>query len=199
MVAGMDYMEKELDLLYAAVRATMERSIHTVPPKIYRSEKGFLMHQDFRGDRSDADLENEIHLLIHNIASLRDHLRRYAREGAKGVERVDDTIKRSRDLQIIIDLWNTKKHSKPDRSGGYSRLQPRLENAKATMRLTAKSGHAAFYTAPPGGPQQATPGATRVITTADVVDRSGNRVDDFDAIATRAVDAWKALLTELNR
>src|SRR3954466_2240912 len=80
--AAMDeLLAKELELLFAALGKTAEFNLHKTPPQVYKSNKGVLLHQDFRGGRSDADIENDIQLVIHNIGSLFDYLRAWARAG----------------------------------------------------------------------------------------------------------------------
>ena len=72
---------KEIELLYASVGKTAEFDLHKTPPQIYKSDKAALMLQDFRGGRTDADIENDLQLVTHNIGSLFDHLRAWAKAG----------------------------------------------------------------------------------------------------------------------
>jgi hypothetical protein len=191
-----DSLATELRLLYTAIAKTAEFDLSKSPPTYFRSDKAHGVFQDFRGGRSDEDLQNDIQLVIHNIGSLFDHLRAWARAGARGVDNVERTIQASRDLQIIMDLWNLKKHHGHDRKGGWSKLFPRLANYTSHLRVKAASGErAASYAITAAGPMSTR--GNHVVVTADVLDSTGARIGDFHDIAARAVEAWKQLINKL--
>ena len=73
-----DDLNQRLDRIYAAIEAVKESDLSKIPPKIVTGEGFLAISQDFRGSLSDADLSNSAHTLIHNIANLPDHLKRWA-------------------------------------------------------------------------------------------------------------------------
>ncbi len=62
------------------------------------------MFCDFRDGRKDAELENDVHTVIANIAGLKDHLRHWCKAQGIDQNKVHDAIRASRPLQIIFDL-----------------------------------------------------------------------------------------------
>src|SRR5438552_493937 len=106
--------------VYAAIGAIEERDPTKLKATVIQNEKITAVHQDFRGGQSDDQLVNFAHMLIHNIANLRDHLRRWAAHNGKEKDAIDRAADASPDLQIIRDLSNNDKHGYPPRDGGYS-------------------------------------------------------------------------------
>lgn len=191
-------LAKELRLLYRSIGRATVADLTKVPITQYRSNRGYGMFQDFSGGRSPEDLEIDIHSVIHSLSSLFDHLRAWARSGARGVDNVVVAVRASRDLQIIMDLWTLKKHGNHNRNGGWSKLRPTLTNIAARMKITARAGQGvASYFITPDGKQHATPGSF-VVTTADVIDGKGQKIGDFHEIATSAIEAWKQLISQLS-
>jgi hypothetical protein len=186
-----DPLITELRLLYNAIGKTAEYDLSKAPSQVYRSAKGVLVYQDFRGGHSDDDLQNDIELVIHSIGSLRDHIREWAKAGSRDAGKINEAIRRSRDLQIIMDLWNLKKHhtlTRPEWSG----LSPRLANFNSHLRLTTATGERhAFWT-----PSASSKG-NHIVTTADVLNKDGGHIGDFHEIAGRALEAWKQLINRL--
>lgn len=103
-----DELVDRLHRCYAAVDAAVEGDLSKFPPKIMADEKQFSMYQDFIGGLSDAQLSNLAHTIIHNIANLQDHLRRWAGRNGLDTKVINMTITASPALQIIIDLSNNE-------------------------------------------------------------------------------------------
>jgi hypothetical protein len=61
-----DSLAKELGLLYASIGKTADYDLRKTPPTVHQSDRGVLIHQDFRGGRSDEEIENDLQLVIHN-------------------------------------------------------------------------------------------------------------------------------------
>jgi len=106
--------------LYAAIGDTAEIDISKFQPRLGSSGKCVFVCQDFRGGLSDEQISNLAHSAISNLANLRDHLRRWAKLHGHDPDRIDDAVKKSFELQVIIDLSNVDKHGYPPRDGGCS-------------------------------------------------------------------------------
>src|SRR5690242_16385433 len=102
-------LNRQIELLYDSIGRTVETNISKIPPKRHASHKGVAIMQDFRGARTDAQIENDIQLMIHNICSFEAELRTWAKKSARGVSQVEQVSESSRDLRLLFDLWNRKK------------------------------------------------------------------------------------------
>jgi hypothetical protein len=184
-------------LIYAAVKATIEFGMAKLPAKVVRGEKWKGFFQDFTGNLSEHDIALAVQSVIHNIASLYDHLKKWARANGKDETQVESTFRGSLDLKIVRDLWDRDKHGGDLRNGGYSHKAPRLADIRRMMKLTtqAKVGSFVTMTFGPGGvPQIGGDGSAKAIMTADVLDKDGQKLGDLFETEERSVEAWESLL-----
>ena len=194
-----DAILQRISRIYAAVGSIEEDDPQKLKATVIQTEKIKAVFQDFRGGYSDDDLSNQAHSVIHNIANLRDHLRRWASHHDQDKNKVDQTVDNSPELQIIRDLSNNDKHGYPPRDGGRSGQCPQLIEINRVMRLQtqAKKGSMIAMTIGAGGvPNFIGDGTAKAVVTGDVVDKDGNRVGDLYEIANRAVRAWEQLLVD---
>ena len=69
--------------IYASVDAIQEFDMTKLPATV-RQDQGYIsVSQDFTGGLTQAEIDNVAYSLIHNIANLHDHLRRWARRTGK--------------------------------------------------------------------------------------------------------------------
>ena len=168
---------------------------------ITKTEQFIALCQDFRGDLNDEELSNLAHSMIHNIANLCDHLRRWAAHNGQDKNKVDETVNQSFALQIIKDLSNNDKHGYPPRDGGRSGISPKLVGINRVFQLTTKpevGAYMAMTLGHDGTPKVSGSGSAKAVITGDVVDRSNNRIGDLHEIAIEAVEAWEQLLNDFN-
>ncbi len=155
------------------------------------------IEQDFRGGLSQDDLENLVHNLIHNIANLGNHLRKWAKQNNHDRGLVDEAIRTSRPLQIMIDLSNNDKHGYPPRESGRSGLTPRLVNINRVMELrpaARKGSTVGMQLCSDGTPRILGDGRAAAVITGDVVDKNQGYIGDLSRLATEAVEQWEHLL-----
>jgi len=120
--------------IYAAIDAVQEFDLAKVPSRVISTSQVQGVMQDFRGGMSEEEIANSAYALIHNIANLRDHLRRWAAKNGKDKGKVDATFAASLELRILQDLSNNDKHG-PPRDDGNSGLAPTLQEINREMRL----------------------------------------------------------------
>jgi hypothetical protein len=190
----MSDINRRLERLFVALKVTRRTDFEKFPAQVYASERSWFMYQDFRGRRSDAELELVANQLLSEIAHLEGYFRRWARGTSRGVEVVDETIRNSRELQIVIDLANRDKHG-GDAHKSRSRLNPSLKNIDSHFSLTAPGGGPASVLTfgQMGIPKTNHAEGGCVEVTADVVDGSGNFIDYLPRICSRAIQAWEHL------
>ncbi len=184
--------------IHAALDATVEVDLGKLEAKLIETEHGNSVYQDFSGGLSPEELENLAFSLIHNIANLHDHLRRWAaRTDARKEDDIDDAFHKSLPLKIMKDLSNVDKHG-PPRNRGFSGLAPRLEGVRRSLRITAKPNKGVEITmGPRGTPQLTGEGSAKAILTGEVVDSDGNRIGELMGLATAAITAWETVARDL--
>ncbi len=194
-------MDNELTIrirrLYAAIDGIEESDLRAFKGKIVATEKHIEFYQDFRAGLTDEELSNRVHSLIYNIASLYDHLRKWADNNGYNKNKVEIAVNNSEALKIIIDLANNDRHGYPPRDGGRSRKSPKLVDLDRVLQLTTGSepgSGVAVTFGRDGTPMIAGSGSAKVIITGDVIDKDGNRIGDLSEIAVTAVEAWEQLL-----
>lgn len=195
----MDTILQRINRIYAAIGAIEENDPKKLRATVIQTDKIKAVFQDFRGSFSDDDLSNYAHTVIHNIANLQDHLRRWAAHNGHEKTKVDQIVANSLDLQIIKDLSDNDKHGYPRRDGGYSGKYPQLVNINRVMQLKtqAKKGSTSGMTLGTDGvPKFFGDGTAKAIITGDVVNNNNNRIGDLHEIATKAVEAWEQLLAD---
>jgi hypothetical protein len=184
--------------IYASIDAVQEFDLGKVPAKVVHTEQVFTLWQDFSGGLSQEEIVNTAYMLIHNIANLRDNLRRWAARNGKDKGKVDATFSASRELQIIQDLSNHDKHG-PDRTGGCSGVGPTLQEIGRIMRLSGgEAGSETLVVFGPAGPQVSSTGGSTaaIVITGPVVAKDGTPLGDLFDMELAAVQAWDNLLGE---
>lgn len=194
-----DDILQRISRIYAAIGSIEEDDPHKLKATVIQTEKIKAVCLDFRAGFSDDDLSNQAHSVIHNVANLRDHLRRWASHHNQDKNKVDQAVSDCLELQVIQDLSNNDKHGYPPRDGGYSGECPQLIEIDRVMRLQtqAKKGSMIGMTfGADGVPKFHGDGTAMAVITGSVVDNDGNRIGDLYDIANKAVEAWETLLVE---
>ena len=194
-----DTIRQRISRIYAAIGAIEEADPQKLKATVIQTEKISAVFQDFRGGFSDDELSNQAHTVIHNIANLRDNLRRWAASKGHDKNKVDTAVENSFELQVIQDLSNNDKHGYPLRDGGHSKRSPHLIEINRVMCLQtqAKKGSMIAMTCGADGvPRFLGDGTAKAVVTGDVVDNANGRVGDLYEIAIKGVEAWERLLVD---
>jgi hypothetical protein len=185
-------LQRRIRRIYSAIQATEDNDISHYPPVLTMTEKMMIIHQDWRGDMTHEELENDAHTAVHNIANLYDHLRHQAARSGVDKRLVDDAACESLAIQIVRDLSNNDKHGYPTRDRGYSTLAPKLQNVSRVLRVsTGKQSNSGVSVSVSLNHVTQTKGSNsaKVIITGEVVDSDGNTVGDLHSFLVEAVDA----------
>lgn len=183
--------------LYAAIGATEETDISKFMPKVINDGNRVGFYQDWSGGHSDAELANTAHVLIYNIANLKDLLKKWAVRSGKDKTKVDDAFKSSQALKIIKDLSNNDRHGYDPKKRGNSGKAPRVDRITSIMQMTTKPEKGAFVSLTlnrQGVAKIAGSGAAKVIITGDILDRDGNKIGDLHKTALETVKVWENVL-----
>ena len=196
-----DDLIARIQCLYAAIKATEETDISRFMPTVISDGKRVCFYHDWRGGRSDAELANTIHILIYNIANLKDLLMKWADKNGKDKTKVYDAFKKSLALRIIKDLSNNDRHGYNPRKPGNSRKSPRVDNITTVIQLTTgpEKGSTVRLTVDlQGVPRAAGSGTAKVIITGDILDRNNNRIGDLHKTMLESVEVWESVLDDFD-
>ena len=194
-----DELTLRIQRIYEAVDAVVETDISKLKPKIIKDGKRVTIYQNFSGGRSNAEIENNANILIHNVANLKDHLKKWAKNNGKDKTKVDDAFNDSQVLRTIQDLSNNDKHGYPPRDGGYSGKSPRVDKINTIMQMTASPEKGSFIGLTlnrQGAPKIIGGGSAKVIITGDIFDRDGNKIGELHKTLLKAINDWEEVLRE---
>ena len=192
-----DALISRVQRLYVAIGATEETDISKFMPKVINDGSRVGFYQDWSGGRSDAELANTAHMLIYNIANLKDLLKKWGVRNGKDKTKVDSAFKSSQALKIIKDLSNNDRHGYDPKKRGNSGKSPRVDRITSIMRMTTKPEKGSFVSLTlnrQGVPQIAGSGTGKVIITGDILDGAGNKIGDLHETALEAVKIWQSVL-----
>jgi hypothetical protein len=193
-------LQNRIRRIYAAIGDTVEIDISKFRPQVGSSEECVFVFQDFRGGLSDEQISNIAHSAIHNLANLRDHLRRWATLSGHDPKKIDRAVQKSLELQVIIDLSNADKHGYPPRDGGRSGRAPKLSEVNRVMKLstgTQPHSSAGLTLTPEPVARLVGSGSATVVVTGTIVDEAGCHLGDLHAFLAKGTAAWENLLAEL--
>jgi hypothetical protein len=196
-----DDVLNRLHRIYAALDTAVEGDLNKFPPTVVSNERGFAMYQDFLGGLGPAQLSNLAHSVIHNIANLYDHLRRWMAKNGQDQKSVDQIVARYPSLQLIRDLSNNDKHGYSPHNGGHSGKAPKLVEVNRVLKLTTGTapGSAVMVVFTPQGPKQTATGGggLAVVVTATIIDGQSAPLGDLHDIEVEALKAWEQELRSL--
>jgi hypothetical protein len=147
---------------------------------------------------SQSELQNSVTLLVANIASLKDHLKKWCNANGSNFN-AETVLNTCREAALIHDLWNSDKHGGLDRAP-RSGVTPQITDLRKALRLTSgtTAGSGAFFTMDPRTGEMQVGGtgggsATHTVT-ARIVDEHGNHLGELEDICKAALDAWIAAM-----
>lgn len=191
-----DDVHGKLEKIFAALGLGIERDMSKVSITPHHSnDPGRGWYLDLEKGITQADLLVSIEAVIHHIASFKDPCKTWFRKHSLDKKLVNDCIKSSQELGIIIDLDNFLKHGE-ERPGEKTQtgLFPRLRDvrrviASHTTTETPKSG----LTIRTDGSIE-TEGEIALVLLAQVVSKSGQVLGELPGIQKTAIQAWETLL-----
>lgn len=196
---AIDDLIHRVQRIYEAIEAVQEHDISKFMPKVINDGHRGGFYQDWSGGLSEATITNIAHSLIHNIANLRDNLKKWATHNGKDKTKVDAAFHNSPALRVIMDLSDNDKHGYPPRNGGYSGKSPRVDKVKRIMQMTTKAEKGSsvrlIFTSN-GVPRVSGDGTAKVIISGDILDRDGNNIGDLYNTALEAVEVWQSVLSD---
>jgi len=195
-----DDLRDRIRRIYAAIDAGEEQDLTKLRARVVKSGGLVGVYQDFSGGLKAEQIENLAYSLIHNIANVHGHARKWAKRNGRDPASVDSAVDASFEIRVVIDLSNNDKHGYPPRDGGRSGKSPKLVDARRVLRMTTgqeKGSSVAMTLAPDGTPRISGAGAAKAVLTGEVLDGKDAHIGDLDDLARRAVEDWERILQDL--
>jgi len=170
------------------------------PGNEYEGKYVFLL-SEVRGQVTTEKVHNALFSAIANVGSLKDNLEKWCRYNSHNPSVVEDHVKQSFHLQVVLDLWNGDKHGYP-LTFSHSKRHPRVVDVGTAMSLsTGTTPHSsASLTFGARGPevQLVGSGGGGLTVTAGIQDRSGLHLGDVEDFLKKSMEHWEVLLARFN-
>lgn len=181
-------IKSRLERLYASINARFDENIG----KHINITNGTKDGRKFVRLTFDKDSEgslNKILLIIHNLANLKDHLKKVLSSKGGNKEDIENEINDSLSLQLIIDLSNAEKHGYPT-NRRRSQLDPQIRRIRHSM---AAKGKTAFSITFPSGEYKAE-GDCKIVIDADIVNEKEELIMGLDQLINSGLLKWEELI-----
>ena len=197
-------IKNRLARVYAAFGDKTNLKPEDFEPEVQSSEDGFTLTQDFRGGRSQEDLDGDAASIINEIMGIRDRAKKWLRNSGGDDSKVDTFIKSDQAVSLVHDLANTDKHGELD-GPPFSGHKPNLVKVDrfATLKYDrstgtyAKSGQIIgapfdFQTGEISG--SGTSSDMEVVLGSDIHDENGNKIGELQKVLPDAIYKWEQFL-----
>ncbi len=193
--------------VYAAFGEKSRLKPEDCEPVVHRTPQRLSYHQDFRGGRTQEQLEIDAATIINEIMGIRDRTKKWLIASAGNAARVDDFIKSDMAVALVHDLANTEKHGELDRppfSGHRPKLLP-VDRVMANIYdpVTKTYARASQFWGPAINNQTgqlANKGGStgmEVVLHCDIQDESGNKIGELNKVLADAIHSWEQFLKSL--
>lgn len=180
--------------VYANVTETTE--------KINETESLYTFKVEYKMGKQDMEtLVNKISIILYNISSLKDHLKKKLVEVGGNPNLVEDEINNSLHLQVVMDIVNQEKHGYPLTKTKRSNLDPKIKNISESYMITAtatsnnqKAQARVFFT--PDGIKHVGDGKESMVIVADITDGQDNKIFTLDELVETAFSKMKKIVEE---
>lgn len=191
-------LEEKTRQMHAALGNIVENDLSKIIVHKEISDSSRNTWVRFSEGTTEAELQNTITLIVSNIASLKDHLKKWCQTNNVSFQG-ESLIRSNRDVALVHDLWNSDKHGGLDRQP-RSGIYPKIANLNKVLSMNSGTipGSVTYFTMDPKTGEIVTgssgSGKIEHKIIADVVDEQGTRVGDFEEICFNAASAWEALM-----
>lgn len=190
MIMDFNNIEQRISLLYKAIEShnSFIQPMIPITEEKEKDGKRYLTITMGGGITSkDEKLEayNRIILIIHNIANIKDNLKKFLSDRNLDEKVVEITIDDSTHLSIIADLSNSEKHGYPLTKTRRSKLDPKIINIRKEWNIKSPLAKV-FYNAMD----------SNVEFVADIVDFNDNFICDFNELIEKSIENWEDFFIE---
>lgn len=131
---------------YNDIKSRLERTFFSIDER-FDGDIDFHTHEEHWkdgrgvtltfGSENDPKVLNKVMSILHNLASLKDHLKNCLKTNGFDPQIVENTVNNSIHLQVMIDIVNQEKHGSPLRRPRSSK-NPIISDVSNSFRLASK-------------------------------------------------------------
>jgi len=186
-------INKRLKRIHKSLYNLDEDVLLAKPNKTINKDGFFFI--DFSQEKNAEDLEIAVYSVIHNIASIKDHLKEYCNKNSK-IFKGDNLINSNSDVAIVHDLWNIDKHAKLNqlsRSGKIPKLIKLSQNLKLSTGVGKNSSVEISFDPKTGKQSMKTTGdaSATLNIDAEIIDENNNLLGNLSSICNNAISSWE--------
>ncbi|MEK7632857.1 MAG: hypothetical protein AAB473_03625 [Patescibacteria group bacterium] len=193
----MDYndIKARLERLYLALNSRLDSNIES-RIRVEHGVEGIYhtVSVSFDGGTDVADLGNKVGWIIGGIADLKDNLKNEVRRRGMSSGLIENKIKGSPHLQLIIDLANSQKHgyplTKPERSGRSPKI---VDIGTGLQGRTDKDNPSMSFSMDPFTGKFSSTGNVAIVISADIVDADDNYIMSLEDLIEGAMGQWQEI------
>jgi len=151
------------------------------------------------GNNDDEEIINKIFLILHNLASLKDHLKNCLKSKGQNQNIVEDEINKSLHLQVLIDLVNQEKHGYPLTKSNRSGKNPLIRMPREMLNISSSSepNSVAGITLNQDGTYNLD-GESKIKISAIISDENKNTLFKLDELVETCYEKFKSLAAIYN-
>lgn len=143
-------------------------------------------------------VDNKILIILHNLAALKDGLKECLKSKGLSGQIIEDEVKNSLHLLVLLDLNNAYKHKYPTDSN-KSGKNPQIKNVAQVLGMggtkkgdvteinIANDGNLIVHGVPP-----------KITINADICDDQGNILFDINTLVNTCFSKWDAIARQYN-
>lgn len=129
------------------------------------------------GNEDESDTLNKVMIILHNLASLKDHLKNSFKVHNLDPKLIEKEIDESLHLQVLIDIVNQEKHGTPLRNP-RSKKSPTIIGLTNGMRMAdPRTGEEKFT----------------MFIDGTIIDKNGIRIFGLDELIENCFKRWEKL------
>jgi hypothetical protein len=138
---------------------------------------------------SKETIENSVLSILHHLATLKDHLKNCLERKGYDPKIIEEAVKKSVYLQVLLDLVNYDKHGSPTRVN-HSGRNPVIRDEHQGL-VNNNHGKPVIMTISPTGDTKVVDGIPpSVITNANIFTGDGKFLFDFDELVEVCYSQW---------
>ena len=151
------------------------------------------------GNDDLSTLENKIFLGLHNLSSLKDHIKNCLKNGGNDPKEVEMEIDNSPHLQVLIDLVNQEKHGYPLRKRNRSGKNPIIKDIEQVLTLRNEhKGDKSFSISFSSNGKITSEGNNSIDIVADIFDDKNNKLFDLDELVETCYTKFENIAKKYN-
>lgn len=184
-------MQRVMSSLNARFETDIEKHIHL---DVKLTETSRTITRTI-GNDDQPTLENKVLIILHNLASLKDHLKNCLRNKRLDPKIVESEIDNSLHLQVLVDIVNQEKHGYPLTKTNRSNKNPIISDLRQVLGLSTgnePNSEAGFFITP-DGKMNIIGNNNNIVILGLIKDDQGNILFSLEELVETCFERWNLL------